>query len=60
MVSVMQNARFVVPLAYAWAKSQYGTIQPALQFYVAFFVILLVLTWFSYLRKGTRMGRAGV
>ncbi|MCV7369345.1 MFS transporter [Mycolicibacterium duvalii] len=51
---------FVVPLAYAWSKSQFGNIEPALQFYVGFFILLLGVTWFCYLRKSTRMGRAGV
>ncbi|EHB58417.1 nitrite transporter [Mycolicibacterium rhodesiae JS60] len=51
---------FVVPLAYAWSKSHFGNIQPALQFYVAFFVFLLAVTWFFYLRKSTRMAQAGV
>lgn len=51
---------FIVPLAYAWSKSQFGTIEPALQFYAAFFVVLLGVTWFCYLRKGTRMSQAGV
>ncbi|RDH75919.1 NarK/NasA family nitrate transporter [Mycolicibacterium moriokaense] len=49
---------FVVPLAYAWSKSQFGSIEPALRFYVAFFLVLLVVTWFCYLRKGTRMAQA--
>lgn len=51
---------FIVPLAYAWSKSQFGNIQPALQFYVAFFILLLFVTWFFYLRKSTRMAQAGV
>ncbi len=51
---------FVVPLAYAWSKSQFGSIEPALRFYVAFFVVMLAVTWFFYLRKGTRMAQAGV
>ncbi|CAN5522833.1 NarK family nitrate/nitrite MFS transporter [soil metagenome] len=51
---------FIVPLAYAWSKSHYGNIQPALQFYVGFFLVLLGVTWFFYLRKSTRMGQAGV
>ncbi len=51
---------FIVPLAYAWAKSHYGNIQPALQFYIVFFCVLIVVTWVAYLRKNTRMGRAGV
>jgi NNP family nitrate/nitrite transporter-like MFS transporter len=51
---------FVVPLAYAWSKSQFGSIEPALRFYVVFFVVLLALTWYFYLRKSTRMAQAGV
>lgn len=51
---------FVVPLAYAWSKTSFGSIQPALRFYVAFFLVLLVVTWFAYLRKGSRMAQANV
>ena len=51
---------FVVPLAYAWSKSQFGNIEPALRFYVAFFIVMLVVTWYCYMRKGTRMAQAGV
>ena len=49
---------FIVPLAYAWSKSQFGSIEPALRFYVAFFLGLLVVTWFCYLRNGK--ARVGV
>ncbi len=49
---------FVVPLAYAWSKSQFGGIEPALRFYIAFFVALFAVTWFRYLRKG--QARSGV
>lgn len=51
---------FIVPLAYAWSNLQFGNIKPALWFYVAFFIVLLGVTWFFYLRKSTRMGQAGV
>jgi NNP family nitrate/nitrite transporter-like MFS transporter len=51
---------FVVPLAYAWSKSQFGNIEPALRFYVVFFVVLLAVTWYRYLRRDTRMAQAGV
>ena len=51
---------FVVPLAYAWSKSHLGSIEPALRFYVAFFVALLFVTWYVYLRKKTGMGQGGV
>lgn len=51
---------FIVPLAYAWSKSRFGTIEPALQFYVVFFIALLGVTWYCYLRKSTRMAQAGV
>jgi MFS transporter, NNP family, nitrate/nitrite transporter len=49
-----------VPLAYAWSKSQFGSIEPALRFYVAFFLALLVVTWYCYLRKKTGLGQSGV
>jgi NNP family nitrate/nitrite transporter-like MFS transporter len=51
---------FAVPLAYAWSKSQFGSIEPALRFYVAFFLALLVVTWYCYLRKKTGLGQSGV
>ncbi|MEV5818149.1 nitrate/nitrite transporter [Micromonospora harpali] len=51
---------FLVPICYAWAKSTYGGIQPALRFYVGFFLVLLVVTWVAYVRPGSRMARAGV
>ncbi|OBG94933.1 nitrate transporter [Mycobacterium sp. E3251] len=54
---------FVVPLAYAWSKSHFGSIEPALRFYVGFFLALLVVTWYCYLRKGNAyhaLARAGV
>jgi MFS transporter, NNP family, nitrate/nitrite transporter len=51
---------FVVPLAYAWSKSQFGSIEPALRFYVGFFLALLVVTWYCYLRKSGDVARVGV
>ena len=51
---------FVVPLAYAWSKSHFGSIEPALRFYVAFFLALLVVTWYCYLRKSNDVARVGV
>jgi NNP family nitrate/nitrite transporter-like MFS transporter len=51
---------FLVPLAYAWSKSRFGNIEPALRCYVGFFLVLLVITWYCYLRKKTRPGRCGV
>ncbi|CAM4382795.1 Nitrite facilitator 1 [Mycobacterium basiliense] len=51
---------FFVPLAYAWSKSQFGNIEPALRFYVFFFLALLFVTWYFYLRSKTRMGQLGV
>ncbi len=54
---------FVVPLAYAWSRSHFGSIEPALRFYVGFFLALLVVTWYCYLRKTSASGapaRVGV
>jgi NNP family nitrate/nitrite transporter-like MFS transporter len=49
---------FIVPLAYAWSKSQFGSIEPALRFYIGFFLLLLGVTWYRYLRHGK--ARSGV
>jgi NNP family nitrate/nitrite transporter-like MFS transporter len=51
---------FLVPICYAWSRSRFGTIEPALQFYVALFLVMLAVTVFAYLRGGSRMARAGV
>lgn len=51
---------FVVPLAYAWSKSQFGGIEPALRFYVVFFLGLLGVTWYCYLRKHNAITRVGI
>jgi MFS transporter, NNP family, nitrate/nitrite transporter len=51
---------FGVPIAYAWSKSSYGSIQPALRFYIGFFVISLVVTFAAYVRGGSRTARAGL
>lgn len=51
---------FVVPLAYAWSKAQFGGIEPALRFYVAFFLALLAVTWYCYLRKHDAITRVGI
>ena len=50
---------FIVPLAYAWSKSHFGSIEPALRFYVAFFIALLGVTWYCYLRKRKTSARLG-
>lgn len=42
---------FLVPLAYAWSKAQFGSIEPALRCYVVFFLGLLIVTWYRYLRR---------
>ncbi|HET9656065.1 MAG TPA: nitrate/nitrite transporter [Kineosporiaceae bacterium] len=51
---------FAVPIAYAWSRSAFGSIEPALWFYLGFFVVLLAVTWTAYLRPGSRLARAGV
>ncbi len=35
-------------------------LEPALRFYVVFFVVLLAVTWYCYLRRGNSMARATV
>lgn len=51
---------FAVPIAYAWSRNRFGSIQPALEFYLAFFAVLLVVTVVGYLRPGGRTAKAGV
>ncbi len=50
---------FLVPICYAWSKSATGSIMPALQFYVGLFVVMLAVTWFFYLRKGSSASQIG-
>ena len=51
---------FLVPICYAWAKEEYGSIKPALQVYVGVFLVMLLVTWFFYLRKGSQYHTNGV
>ncbi|WP_296668013.1 nitrate/nitrite transporter [Demequina sp.] len=46
---------FAIPFVYKWAKETSGTIVPALQIYIGVFLLMAVLTWVFYLRKGARM-----
>jgi MFS transporter, NNP family, nitrate/nitrite transporter len=50
---------FLVPIAYAQSNRHLGSIEPALRFYVGFFVVMLAVTWFCYLRRGARMAAIG-
>ena len=51
---------FLVPRTYGWATSSFGSIVPALYVYVGLYVVMLAVTWFFYLRRGSEMGRVGV
>jgi NNP family nitrate/nitrite transporter-like MFS transporter len=51
---------FAVPICYAWSRSVYGGIEPALGLYAVLSLGMLGLTWWVYLRRGTAMARAGV
>ncbi len=51
---------FAVPICYAWSKSAFGTIEPALKFYLVFFVVLLIVTWYRYARRGSALAGEGV
>lgn len=46
---------FAIPFVYMIAKQQTGSIVPALQVYVGVFVVMAILTWAFYLRKGAAM-----
>jgi NNP family nitrate/nitrite transporter-like MFS transporter len=51
---------FIVPIAYAQSNKHLGSIVPALRFYVVFFLVMLAVTWFCYLRRGSHMAKSGV
>lgn len=46
---------FCIPFVYKWAKESYGSIVPALQFYIVVFLAMAFLTWAFFLRKSARM-----
>ncbi|MGL4177785.1 MAG: MFS transporter [Dermatophilaceae bacterium] len=46
---------FVVPFVYKYANETYGSIVPALQVYVGVFLVMAVVTWGVYLRRGATM-----
>jgi NNP family nitrate/nitrite transporter-like MFS transporter len=51
---------FLVPICYAWTRSTFGSIEPALKFYVGLFLTMLAVTVWAYLGHGSRMAQAGV
>ncbi|PKQ26412.1 MAG: MFS transporter [Actinobacteria bacterium HGW-Actinobacteria-4] len=46
---------FCIPFVYLWARETHGTIVPALQIYTYVFLVMAVLTWVFYMRKGATM-----
>jgi NNP family nitrate/nitrite transporter-like MFS transporter len=46
---------FAIPFVYKWARETHGTIIPALQIYTVVFLVMAVLTWIFYMRKGATM-----
>ena len=46
---------FAIPFVYKWARETHGSIVPALQIYTVVFLVMAVLTWVFYLRKGATM-----
>ncbi|MFW7415629.1 MFS transporter [Demequina sp. SO4-18] len=47
---------FAIPFVYMWSREAFdGSIVPALQIYVGVFLLMAVLTWVFYLRKGAPM-----
>jgi NNP family nitrate/nitrite transporter-like MFS transporter len=46
---------FAIPFVYKWSKESFGSIVPALQFYIGVFLVMAALTWFFYLRKSSKM-----
>ncbi|MGL5818576.1 MAG: MFS transporter [Phycicoccus sp.] len=48
---------FVIPFVYKHANETYGSIVPALQVYVGVFLVMALVTWGVYLRRGATMAR---
>jgi NNP family nitrate/nitrite transporter-like MFS transporter len=46
---------FAIPFVYKWAKESTGTIVPALQVYVVVFLVMALVTWVFYIRRGAKM-----
>jgi NNP family nitrate/nitrite transporter-like MFS transporter len=46
---------FAIPFVYKWSKETFGNIVPALEIYIGIFLMMAVLTWAFFLRKGARM-----
>lgn len=47
---------FAIPFVYKWSRETFeGSIVPALQICVGVFLLMAVLTWVFYLRKGAQM-----
>jgi NNP family nitrate/nitrite transporter-like MFS transporter len=47
---------FAIPFVYLWSRERFGgSIVPALEFYVAVFVALALVTWVFYLRRGAAL-----
>lgn len=46
---------FAIPFVYKWSKETFGNIVPALQIYIVVFLLMALLTWAFFLRKGARM-----
>jgi NNP family nitrate/nitrite transporter-like MFS transporter len=51
---------FLVPRTYGWSVTAFGSIVPALCVYVGLYVVMLVVTWFFYLRRSAPLASAGV
>jgi MFS transporter, NNP family, nitrate/nitrite transporter len=48
---------FVIPFVYKYSKETYGSIIPALETYIGMFVLMALITWAVYLRRGATMTR---
>ena len=46
---------FAIPFVYKWAKENFGSIVPALEIYIGVFLVMALVTWVFYLRKGSSM-----
>ncbi len=51
---------FLVPQALGLSISLRGSYTPAFCIFVAFYVALMAVTWFCYVRRGTEFANQGV
>jgi len=50
--AIAAYAFFIIPVSFAASKAYTGSPKAALWYFLAFYIICLIITWFCYIRKG--------